>query len=163
MSVIMAKNYKRFYALLKKNPDADKNELVMSFTDERTTSLREMTDEEFNALCDALQYGAGQGYEQQSMTDLKRSRSAVLVRLQRLGINTVDNWDGIDQFCLSKKIAGKRFAQLTKDELDVLRVKLEMIQRRGGIKHASQQEEERKEQRYRAFASAWAYNSKLAN
>lgn len=159
----MAKNYKRFYALLKKNPDADKNELVMSFTDERTTSLREMTEEEFNALCDALQYGAGQGYAQQAMTELKQARSAVLVRLQRLGIETVDNWDGIDQFCLSRKIAGKRFAQLTKDELDALRVKLEMIQRRGGLKESRRREEEEQTARLQAFAQTWKTTSKFAN
>lgn len=159
----MAKNYKRFYALLKKNPDADKNELVMSFTDERTTNLREMTDDEFNALCDALQYGAGQGYEQQSMTELKRSRSAVLVRLQRLGIETVDNWPGIDQFCLSKRIAGKRFAQLTVEELDALRVKLDMIQRRGGLKEVRRQEKEDETARYKAFVQTWKSNSKFAN
>ena len=141
----MAKNYKRFYALLKLNPDADKEDLVMSFTEERTTSLREMTDDEFNALCDALQYGAGQGYEQKTMTELKRARSAVLVRMGRLGIETVDNWDGIDQFCLSKRIAGKRFVEMKVAELNTLRVKLDMILRRGGIKVAGGRQERRSE------------------
>lgn len=159
----MAKNYKRFYALLKQNPDADKDELVMSFTEERTTSLKEMTEEEFNALCDALQYGAGQGYEQKAMAELKRARSAVLVRLQRLGIETVDNWDGIDQFCLSKRIAGKRFAALTVEDLDALRVKLEMIQRRGGLKEVRTQQEEEETARLAAFARTWKTTSKFAN
>lgn len=159
----MAKNYKRFYALLKKNPDADKDELVMSFTDERTTSLREMTEDEFNALCDALQYGAGQGYEQKAMAELKRARSAVLVRLQRLGIDTADNWTGIDQFCLSPRIAGKRFAALTVDELNALRVKLEMIQRRGGLKESRKREEEEQAARLQAFAHTWKTTSKFAN
>lgn len=130
----MAKNYKRFYALLKQNPDADKDELVMSFTDERTTSLREMTDREFDEMCDALQHGAGQGFDQSGMRALKQARSAVLVRLQRLGISTTDNWEGIDAFCLSKRIAGKKFAALSVDELKALTAKLEMIQRRGGLK-----------------------------
>lgn len=159
----MAKNYKRFYALLKKNPDADKDELVMSFTDERTTSLREMTEDEFNALCDALQYGAGQGYEQKAMAELKRARSAVLVRLQRLGIDTSDNWTGIDQFCLSPRIAGKRFAALTVDELGALRAKLEMIQRRGGLKESRKREEEEQAARLQAFAQTWKTTSKFAN
>ena len=159
----MAKNYKRFYALLKLNPDADKDELVMSFTDERTTSLREMTEDEFNALCDALQYGAGQGFDQKTMADLKRARSAALVRLQRIGIETVDNWDGIDQFCLSPKIAGKRFAALTVDELRTLRVKLEMIQRRGGLKEVRKREEEKETARLQAFVRTWKSNSKYVN
>lgn len=130
----MAKNYKRFYALLKQHPAADKDSLVMEFTGERTTSLREMTDREFASLCDALQYGAGQEYTRSGMTELKAARSAALLRMGRLGINTVDNWDGIDQFCLSGKIAGKRFAQLTVGELRDLTAKLEMIRRRGGLK-----------------------------
>lgn len=159
----MAKNYKRFYALLKLNPDADKDELVMSFTDERTTSLREMTEDEFNTLCDALQYGAGQGFDQKTMADLKRARSAALVRLQRIGIETVDNWDGIDQFCLSPKIAGKRFAALTVDELRTLRVKLEMIQRRGGLKEVRKREEEKETARLQAFVRTWKSNSKYVN
>lgn len=130
----MAKNYRRFYALLKQHPDADKDSLVMEFTSERTTSLREMTDREFDALCDALQYGSGHEYTYSGMMELKEARSAALLRMGRLGINTVDNWDGIDQFCLSKRIAGKRFAHLSVDELRDLTVKLEMIRNRGGLK-----------------------------
>ncbi|MBO4410528.1 MAG: hypothetical protein J5775_07215 [Spirochaetales bacterium] len=136
----MAKNFKLFYALLKQHPEADKDALVMEFTDERTTSLREMSEAEFNALCSALQHGSGQGYNRAGMDRLKAARSAVLLRLGRLGINTVDNWNGIDQFCLSKKIAGKRFAQLDVDELKALTSKLEMIIRRGGVKVASSTE-----------------------
>jgi hypothetical protein len=159
----MAKNYKRFYALLKQNPDADKDELVMSFTDERTTSLREMTEDEFNALCDALQYGAGQGYGQKSMAELKQARSAVLVRIQRLGIPTVDNWDGIDQFCLSRRIAGKRFAALTVAELRSLRTKLEMILRRGGLKEVRKRDKEDESAHLQALANTFKTNSKYAN
>lgn len=159
----MAKNYKRFYALLKQNPDADKDELVMSFTDERTTSLREMTEDEFNALCDALQYGAGQGYGQKSMAELKQARSAVLVRIQRLGIPTVDNWDGIDQFCLSRRIAGKRFAALTVGELRSLRTKLEMILRRGGLKDVRKRDKEDESAHLQALANTFKTNSKYAN
>lgn len=159
----MAKNYKRFYALLKQNPDADKDELVMSFTEERTTSLREMTEEEFNSLCDALQYGAGQGYGQKSMAELKQARSAVLVRIQRLGIPTVDNWDGIDQFCLSRRIAGKRFAALTVAELRSLRTKLEMILRRGGLKEVRKRDKEDESAHLQALANTFKTNSKYAN
>lgn len=123
----MAKNYKRFYALLKQHPNADKDSLVMEFTDERTTSLREMSEKEFAEMCDALQYGAGQEYSYTGMTELKAARSAALLRMGRLGINTVDNWDGIDQFCLSRKIAGKRFGSMTVSELKALVPKLEAM------------------------------------
>ena len=43
-----AKSYGRFYALMRKHPEADKDDLVMQFTDGRTTSLREMTQKEFD-------------------------------------------------------------------------------------------------------------------
>ena len=36
-----AKSFGRFYALMKHHPEADKDDLVMQFTDGRTTSLKE--------------------------------------------------------------------------------------------------------------------------
>lgn len=126
----MAKNdYSRFYALLRKNPLVEKEEIVRQFTDGRTSSLREMRREEFEEMCDMLQYG---GPEEQAAREreLKKARSNVLLRIGRLGINTVDNWDGIDAFCLSPKIAGKRFASMTTDELRALVPKLESILRK---------------------------------
>lgn len=130
----MAKNdFARFYALMKKNPQAEKEELVLQYTDGRTTSLREMTKEEFTEMCDMLQYGS---VEEQSAREreLRKARSSALLRIARLGINTIDNWDGIDAFCLSPKIAGKRFAELDLSELRALISKLETIIHKGGLK-----------------------------
>lgn len=130
----MAKNdFARFYALMKKNPQAEKEELVLQYTDGRTTSLREMTKDEFTEMCDMLQYGS---VEEQSAREreLRKARSSALLRIARLGINTIDNWDGIDAFCLSPKIAGKRFAELDLSELRTLISKLETIIHKGGLK-----------------------------
>jgi len=130
----MAKNsFSRFYALLNKNPGLDKEELVLQFTDGRTTSLRQMSRVEFDAMCDALQYGSEWSREQ-AQEQLRKARSSVLLRIGRLGIDTVDNWKGIDEFCMSERIAGKRFRELTLDELNALIPKLESIIRKGGIK-----------------------------
>lgn len=137
----MAKNdYSRFYALLRKNPMVEKEEIVLQFTDGRTSSLREMRREEFDEMCDMLQYG---GPEEQAAREreLKRARSSVLLRIGRLGISTVDNWDGIDAFCMSPKIAGKRFAQLSTLELRGLVPKLESILRKGGLKSLEEKNE----------------------
>lgn len=133
-------NYARFYALLGKSPSLDKNELVMQFTDGRTTHLHEMKQCEYDEMCDMLQYGSSAEQEAEERA-LRKARSAVLVRIARLGIDTVDNWDGIDAFCLSPKIAGKRFAKMTTLELRTLVQKLEIIISKGGLKSVKTREE----------------------
>lgn len=126
-----AKSYGRFYALMRDNPEADKNDLVMQFTDGRTTSLREMTQQEFDEMCDVLERTKT---DRPQRAEQKRLRSSVLKRIQKLGISTVDNWNGIDEFCQSTRIAGKKFAELSNDELKALIGKLEAIIRKGGLK-----------------------------
>lgn len=124
-------SFARFYALMKKYPMVDKETMVMQFTDGRTTHLREMYRDEYDEMCNAIE---GRQSESLYRTNLRRWRSSVLLRLQRLGISTVDNWDGIDEFCMSPRIAGKKFAALTADELKALVPKLEGILRKGGLK-----------------------------
>ena len=43
----MKHDYRQFYALLKQHPSVDKDELVLQFTDGRTSSLREMKEGEY--------------------------------------------------------------------------------------------------------------------
>ena len=128
-----ANRFSRFYALLKGNPAADKESLVLQYTDGRTTSLREMSSDEYDEMCDALEGSMAHCYRV-AKERLRSLRSSVLLRISRLGISTVDNWDGIDAFCLSPKIAGKRFAALTAEELSALIPKLESMIRKGGMK-----------------------------
>ena len=129
-----AKNFGRFYVLAKKNPAIDKESMVLQFTDGRTTHLRGMYQDEYNEMCDAIEYGAGKTGKTAEADRLRRLRSSVLLRIGRLGIDTVDNWEGIDAFCMSPKIAGKKFAQLGTDELEALVKKLESILHKGGLK-----------------------------
>lgn len=132
----MTKNYSEFYALLNKLPGAStglKEDLVFQFTNGRTTSLREMKDEEYRAMCAALR-GAHSGMDERAFTDeIKRRRSAVLKRIQRLGIDTT-NWANVDNFCMNPRIAGKRFAKLNLDELAALIPKLESMLRKDSKK-----------------------------
>lgn len=127
------KNFGRFYVLARKNPEMDKESLVHQFTGGRTVHLREMRAEEYNRMCDALEYGHERSDRNAAYERLRHLRSSVLVRLGRLGVSTVDNWDGIDAFCMSERIAGKKFRDLTADELQALIRKLENIQRKGGL------------------------------
>ena len=125
----MKRNYRQFYTLLKEHPQIDKDELVLQFTDGRTTHLTEMTGAEYMQMIGALEEASAP-----ARAELKRWRSSALLRIGRLGINTIDNWDGINAFVSSPKIAGKRFYDLTAEELQALVRKLEMIARSGGLK-----------------------------
>lgn len=133
----MKRNYKHFYALLKEHPQVDKDELVLQFTDGRTTHLTEMTGKEYMQMVGALEEASAP-----SRAELKRWRSSALLRIGRLGINTIDNWDGINAFVSSKKIAGKPFYELTVADLQQLVRKLESIERKGGLKSAEEKPEE---------------------
>ena len=117
-----ARNYAALYALLKQMPGIDKESLVLQWTGGRTSSLREMTTLEYNTMIRELR-------SQVEDLDAKRkARSAVLRQMQLYGIDTT-NWEVVDRFCQSPKIAGKRFNRLTLSELQTLRRKLLSIRR----------------------------------
>ncbi len=130
----MSRNYARFYVLLNRLPTTDREEskasLVSQYTGGRTEPLREMTVNEYDAMCEAMQqmdknYKVREIYREQ----LRRKRSTVLKLMQKHGINTTD-WDRVDAFCLNPRISGKRFARLTTEELDTVAIKLRVIQRK---------------------------------
>lgn len=128
------RNYARFYTLLNRLPCSDRNELkknlVLQYTNGRTNSLREVTDQEYKALCEALQnQDQGMKFRQIARENLRRKRSDVLHQMQKMGINTA-NWDIINNYCKQPRIAGKVFRDLTEDELDMLFIKLKMIQKK---------------------------------
>ncbi len=58
--------------------------------------------------------------------EIRRRRSAVLKRVQRIGIDTTD-WGAVNAFCLDTRIAGKKFRELDGEELLLLIPKLESI------------------------------------
>ena len=100
------RNYARFYGLLKKLPGADKETLVYCTTCGRTTSLREMTSEEYDELCASMEELTGWKVQ------VKKARSVCLKLMQQAGIDTTD-WQRINDFCRHPRIAGKEFARLT--------------------------------------------------
>lgn len=129
-------NYARFYTLLKKLPGADKETLVSSFTDGRTTSLREMTSKEYAAMCASLEELTGW------KAQVRKKRSICLKLMQQAGIDTTD-WQRINDFCRHPRIARKEFARLTLEELDSLQTKLRSIMRKGGLKPKPSRDEHR--------------------
>ena len=134
--------YAAFYAAFSKLPlHCDANELkaslVRQFTNNRTSSLREMTTGEYRRLCICVESKIKHKVD---MTNLRAERSAVLHLMQKCGIDTSD-WSAVNSFCQSQKIAGKRFSQLDEDELRKLYLRLRMIQRKGGLKHRKNEEQ----------------------
>ena len=125
-------NFARFYAVFNQLPcsgdrEEMKRDLVRQWTWNRTERLREMTKEEYDSCCDAMEKMTGYKDEQ------KAKRSLCLKLMQMLGIDTTD-WTRINSFCNDGRIAGKVFARLTNEELDALATKLRSIQRKGGLK-----------------------------
>ena len=124
--------FARYFALTKGREHLiDKDDIVMQFTEGRTTHLSEMTNAEFHEMCDAIE---GRFNRTAHEEQVKKARSSVLLRIGRLGINTIDNWDEVNAFLLSPKIAGKLLYEMSLDELKSLVKKLEAIIRHGGLK-----------------------------
>lgn len=125
-------NYARFYASFNELPysgdrDEFKKDIVAQFTWNRTTSLKEMTKDEYNACCNALEKMSGR------KDKIKKERSCVLKLMQKMGVNTSD-WPTVDNFCMNPRIAGKRFSHIGLEELIALQKKLRAIERNGGLK-----------------------------
>ena len=136
-------NYARFYSLLKQMPGAGtmdttslKEDLVWQFTNLRTQSLKEMRESEYNNMCAHMQQVVDKHNAKmkkplsEQERALKAARSAVLTRLQKIGIDTTD-FGKVDQFCMINKIAGKLFRHLTLEELKDLIPKLEAMMAKG--------------------------------
>ena len=124
-------NYATFYALLKLMPGASKEELVLQWTNGRTTSLKEMSAREYSMMIRQLREAV------ENLEEKKKARSAVLKQIQLYGIDTTD-WNAVDRFCASPRIAGKAFRYLTIAELKTLRVKMLSIRHKAELKDYEQ-------------------------
>lgn len=131
-------NFARFYAALRRLPctgsrEELKESLVRQYTWGRTASLREMRRGEYDACCAAMERLAPPRREewpgQAARAELRRLRSAVLLRMQQAGVDTT-RWDLVDRFTLSPRIAGKPFRRLGPEELQALIPKLEAIKKK---------------------------------
>ena len=94
-------NFRRFYALLKRMPGADKKLLIYQHTGGRTDSLRELSPLEYKILC--------MGMDRIIYHELRTWRSNVLTLLNNMGII---GWPRINALCLNPRIVGKLFIEL---------------------------------------------------
>lgn len=123
-------NFARFYSILKRVPKIGDNEylkkeMVSVATGGRTESLKEITRKEYDDLCNLLEKRFPEkrnNYVEQR----RKKRSSCLKLLQKIGVDTT-SWTAINNYCKSPKIAGKVFADLDIEELQLLSLKLRMI------------------------------------
>ena len=129
------RSFSRLYAIARaKGIDLEEHKevLVSQFTGGRTTSLRDMTPTEYEEMCECLQTGKPVGESTTEYREqLRRARSAVLNRMQRLGVDTADRtFAAVNRFCMDSRIIGKPFGLLSLEELQALIPKLEAILRK---------------------------------
>ena len=127
----VADNYGRFFGLLKRMPEADKDVLVDQFTNGRTTRLHLMSRQEYDVMCSEMERVSGYGERLSARrAALRKARSGALRQLQLWGVDTAD-WEKVNAFCEQKRIAGKAFRELDCDGLYALNRKMRaMIRKR---------------------------------
>lgn len=106
--------------------------MIVELTDGRTDTTRELTYAEAQYLAGYIT-GANTKLhttaEQMAAQAIKKQRSAVLKRLQQIGIDTT-HWAAVNSYLSSPRIAGKPLYELDSDELAALIPKLESIKRK---------------------------------
>lgn len=110
----------------------DWQNLIAELTDGRTRSTRELTFAEAHHLAGYIG-GANARLrttaEQMAAQAIKKQRSAVLKRLQQIGVDTT-RWDTVNAFLRNPRIAGKPLYELDSEELAALIPKLESIKQK---------------------------------
>jgi hypothetical protein len=112
----MTRNYRKFYALLKRLPGAEKEALVMQFTDNRTDSLTAMHTHEFQLMLAMLEGKVRTQHVRGDEFDLWRKRAMASIGgwLQNCGTShTVDTIKAIACRAASRKA----FNEITLSEL----------------------------------------------
>lgn len=143
----MKRNYARFYCLLKEvMSELDREEAKELLADQvsggRTSSVRELTDEEFDQAVSLLSSKMKEG-----SSAIRKARSKALHLLQMYGVDTTD-WDKVNAFVQSPRIAGKEFYYLSSAELEKLTNKMRAILSKQGEK---QDEKHKKEANFKLY------------
>lgn len=118
-------DYRRFWALLRDMPGADKDEIVWQFTGGRTTHLHLMTEDEYRRMLRMMD-GIVAGERREL---LRKWRSVCLKLMQEIGVDTAD-WNRVNAFTQNARIAGRAFGEISAAELKALAVKLRMIKKK---------------------------------
>ena len=106
--------------------------LIGELTDGRTVSTKGLTYAEAQYLAGYITGANAKlrtSVEEMTLRSLKWQRSAVLKRLQQIGVDTTD-WNRVNGFLQQPRIAGKPLYKLDSDELAALIPKLEAIKKK---------------------------------
>ena len=106
--------------------------LIGELTDGRTVSTKGLTYAEAQYLAGYITGANAKlrtSVEEMALRSLKWQRSAVLKRLQQIGVDTTD-WSRVNGFLRQPRIAGKPLYELDSDELAALIPKLEAIKQK---------------------------------
>lgn len=114
----MDRNYAVVFLHIKRSEGLTKEDVAHKYSGGRTTSLKDLTDAEYLRMVREL--------SRRKPQDLRPMRSKALRLLQIYGVDTL-NWDRINEFVSQKKIAGKVFSQLNREELEALVRKMRSI------------------------------------
>lgn len=121
------RNYARFYILLKQMPYADKESIVLEYTNGRTTHVSETTGAEYILMCRDMERMVNESEQRRRYREeLRCWRSVCLKLMQQIGVNTT-SWNAVNRYCQSRKIAQKEFRFLDIEDLQELSLKLRMI------------------------------------
>ena len=137
--------FARFFGILRRMQGANKEEIIWQYSNLLTTSLKEFATRNPNGFLSMLD-DLEMKFPQQPATEttksydpeLKKLRSAVLLRIQKHGVDTT-NWKEVNAFLKSDRIAGKYLYEMSNDELRKLIAKLELIL----LKDAKEQSQKR--------------------
>lgn len=129
----------RFYGLIGKMKGADKDQLVWRYSNMLTTSLSEFLEKrpaDYQRMIYDMQkiVNTASKSAYQEEREIKKKRSAILLRLQKYGIDTTD-WNIVNRFMSNPRIAGKTLGEMTADEMDMLIPKLESILNKDKLDH----------------------------
>lgn len=122
-------SHARFYALLNRIPEADKEMFVWQYSHSETTSLSEFYErrpEQYRHMIADMQRLIDELYNNE---EIRRLRSAVLVRMQKYGVDTTD-WAKVNAFTAQARIAGKTLGEMNMEDLRRLIPKLEIMLRK---------------------------------
>lgn len=122
---------KRLHCLYRERglTDDEKKHMISELTNGRTTSTADLSANEGIYLAGFLSGASTTTVKQKSESIIRLQRSAVLKRLQQIGIDT-SNWKAVNSYLSDKRIAGKVLYEMTGDELAALIPKLESIKRK---------------------------------